>query len=111
MSCWVHTEDILYFQVKLHESTGAIEYNYGNMSGTIELEAGFGYVTGINGPSISPNPPTAAQLLCLQTANTNTFSNTQQYQLLTMPAKQLEIHIHAEYTGNSDVVEFLKCNL
>ena len=85
MSCWVHTEDILYFQVKLHESTGAIEYNYGNMSGTIELEAGFGYVTGINGPSISPNPPTAAQLLCLQTANTNTFSNTQQYQLLTMP--------------------------
>ena len=85
MSCWVHTEDILYFQVKLHESTGAIEYNYGNMSGTIELEAGFGYVTGINAPSISPNPPTAAQLLCLQTANTNTFSNTQQYQLLTMP--------------------------
>jgi len=85
MSCWVHTEDILYFQVKLHESTGVIEYNYGNMSGTIELEAGFGYVTGINAPSISPNPPTAAQLLCLQTANTNTFSNTQQYQLLTMP--------------------------
>jgi fibronectin-binding autotransporter adhesin len=85
MSCWVHTEDILYFQVKLHETSGVIEYNYGTMSGTIELEAGFGYVTGINGPSISPNPPTAAQLLCLQTANTNTFSNTQQYQLLTMP--------------------------
>ena len=85
MSCWVHTEDVLYFQVKLYESTGVIEYNYGTMSGTIELEAGFGYVTGINAPSISPNPPTAAQLLCLQTANTNTFSNTQQYQLLTMP--------------------------
>ena len=85
MSCWVETTDILNFQVKLHESTGVIEFCYGNMSGTIALEANFGYVTGINGPSISPNPPTAAQLLCLQTAKTNSFSNTQQYQLLTMP--------------------------
>jgi hypothetical protein len=85
MSTWLNQEDTLNFQVKLYESTGVIEYDYGYMAGTIVIEAGFGYVTGINAPSISPNPPTAAQLLCLQTANTNTFSNTQQYQLLAMP--------------------------
>jgi hypothetical protein len=85
MSTWLTQTDTLNFQVKLYESTGVIEYDYGYMAGTILLEANFGYVTGINAPSISPNPPSAAQLLCLQTANTNTFSNTQQYQLLAMP--------------------------
>lgn len=85
MSTWTNQNDTLNLQVKLYETTGVIEYNYGYLSGTIALEANFGYVIGINAPSISPNPPTAAQLLCLQTANTNTFSNGQQYQLLTMP--------------------------
>jgi hypothetical protein len=85
MSTWLTQADTLDFQVKLYESTGVIEYDYGYMSGAIVIEAGFGYVTGINAPSISPNPPTAAQLLCLQTANTNTFSNVQQSQLLAMP--------------------------
>ena len=89
MSTWVNQNDTLNFQVKLHEGTGAIEYCYGYMSGTIAIEvsasSSFGYVTGINAPSISPNPPTTAQLLCLQTANTDTFSNVQQYQLTAMP--------------------------
>jgi hypothetical protein len=85
MSTWLTQTDTLNFQVKLYENTGVIEYDYGYMAGAIVLEANFGYVTGINAPSISPNPPTAAQLLCLQTANTNTFSNAQQYQLLAMP--------------------------
>ncbi|MGD0591525.1 MAG: fibronectin type III domain-containing protein [Bacteroidota bacterium] len=85
MSTWVNQNDTLNFQVKLYESTGVIEYDYGYMAGTIAIEAGFGYVTGINAPSILPNPPTAAQLLCLQTENTNTFSNGQQNQLTAMP--------------------------
>ena len=85
MSTWRNQADTLDFQVKLYETTGVIEYYYGYMSGTITTSDGFGYVTGINAPSISPNPPTAAQLLCLQTANTNTFSNGQQNQLSTIP--------------------------
>ncbi len=85
MSTWRNQADTLDFQVKLYESTGVIEYYYGYMSGTITTSDGFGYVTGINAPSISPNPPTVAQLLCLQTANTNTFSNGQQNQLSTIP--------------------------
>ena len=85
MSTWTNQADTLNFQVKLYETTGVIEYYYGYMSGSISTTNGFGYVTGINAPSISPNPPTAAQLLCLQTANTNTFSNGQQNQLSTIP--------------------------
>ena len=84
MSAWTNQNDTLNFQVKLYESTGVIEYYYGYMSGAISTAYGFGYVTGINAPSISPNPPTAAQLLCLQTENTNTFSNGQQNQLSVM---------------------------
>jgi Fibronectin type III domain. len=85
MSTWRNQADVLNFQVKLYESTGVIEYYYGIISGSISTTDGFGYVTGINAPSISPNPPTVAQLLCLQTANTNTFSNGQQNQLSTIP--------------------------
>lgn len=72
------------FQVKLYETTGVIEFIYGSMNGTIPTGYGFGYSLGINGTSLLPNPPSAAQLKCLQTANTNTFSNGQQYQLYTM---------------------------
>jgi hypothetical protein len=84
MSTWQVQSDTLNFQVKLYESSGAIEFNYGYMGGAVALESGFGFVTGINGPTLS-NPPTAAQLLCLQTINTNTFSNTQRYTLIGMP--------------------------
>ena len=97
MSTWRNQADTLDFQVKLYETTGVIEYYYGYMSGTITTSDGFGYVTGINAPSISPNPPTAAQLLCLQTANTNTFSNGQQNQLSTIPQSNSK-YIFTPYT-------------
>ena len=72
------------FQLKLYETTGIIEFIYGTMTGTIPSGYGFGYSLGINGESLLPNPPTAAQLKVLQTANSTTFSNGQQYKLYTM---------------------------
>ena len=106
MSAWTNQADTLNFQVKLYESTGVIEYNYGYMSGTISTAYGFGYVTGINAPSISPNPPTASQLLCLQTANTNTFSNGQQNQLAAMPQSYSKYTFTPQIPGNPSTLTF-----
>jgi hypothetical protein len=83
MSTWTNQSDTINVQVKLYEGSGVIEFYYGTMSGTISTTYGFGYVVGINGPVLS-STPTAEQLLCLQTANTSTFSNTAQYMLTTM---------------------------
>jgi hypothetical protein len=72
----------LNFQVQLVESTGQILVNYGSMSPGTQ---GFSYCTGLNAPTIS-GPPTAAQLKELQTANSNSFGNTVQNNLATLPA-------------------------
>ncbi len=75
------------FQVKIYETTGAIEFVYGTMtagssgSGTYPLA----YTCGINSTWASGSP-TAAQLLTQQTANTTTFSSTPQNALGTPPA-------------------------
>ncbi|MDP2386939.1 MAG: T9SS type A sorting domain-containing protein [Bacteroidota bacterium] len=81
MAVYGNTSPSLNYQVKVYETTGVIEINYGTMT---QGTAGFTYTMGINGPTIS-NPPTALQMKVLQTVNTNTFSNTVRNNLSTMP--------------------------
>ncbi len=80
MSVWTYYANVN-FQVKLFESTGAIQFIYGSMTpGT----AVWSYTLGINDSVLSASP-TAAQLLSQQTANTTTFSNAAQNNLTTLP--------------------------
>jgi hypothetical protein len=72
----------LNFQVQLVESTGQILINYGSMSAGTQV---FSYCTGLNAASISP-APTAAQLKELQSANSNSFGNTVQNNISSLPA-------------------------
>lgn len=82
MAVYQNTTPSLNYQVKLHETTGVIDFVYGTMNaGT----ANFSYTCGLNGPVMS-GTPTAAQLKVQQTANTTNFTNTQQNNLSTMPA-------------------------
>jgi len=81
MAVYANTTPNLNFQVKLYETTGMIELLYGTMT---QGTNAFSYTAGINAPTVS-NPPTAAQLLDQQTANTATFSKTAQNSLSTMP--------------------------
>ncbi len=77
------TPSSLNFQVKLYETSGLIEFVYGNMSqGTTT----FDYACGINNFWTPAAAPTASQLLTQQTANTTTFNNTPQNVLNTVPA-------------------------
>lgn len=77
------TPSSLNFQVKVYETSGLIEFVYGNMSqGTTT----FDYACGINNFWTPAAAPTASQLLTQQTANTTTFSNTAQNLLNTVPA-------------------------
>lgn len=81
MAVYTNTTPSLNFQVKLFESTGLIQYNYGTMNtGTFT----FSYTVGINAPNLSL-PPAAAELKNQITANTTTFTNTPQNNLSAMP--------------------------
>jgi hypothetical protein len=72
----------LNFQVKLHETTGQIEYVYGTMtSGT----GSYSYTCGFNASSVS-NSPTLAELKCQQAVNSATFNNGVQNNLTVVPA-------------------------
>lgn len=82
LAVYGNTTPSMNFQVKLHETTGVIDYPYGTMNaGT----ATFSYTCGINGPVMNSSP-TVAQLSDQQTANTATFSNAVQNSLSVMPA-------------------------
>lgn len=87
MAVYQNTTPSLNFQVKLHETTGQIEYLYGTMNaGT----ATFSYTCGINAASISASP-TAAELKCQQTANSTTFNNGVQNNLSVMPTTNSQL--------------------
>lgn len=77
----------LNFQIQLFESTGVIKYNYGTMTGGT---ANYSYTCGLNATTMSGSP-TNAQLKTQQTANTATFSNTQQNGLTTIPATNSQL--------------------
>lgn len=82
MAVYQNSTPDLNYQVKLYESTGKIEFNYGTMT---QGTANFTYTCGLNGPTMN-NTPTAAQLKCQQTANSATFSNGVQNNLTALPA-------------------------
>ena len=87
MAIWTNTTPNFNFQLKLYESSGKIEFVYSTMvQGTFDWAASptNGYTVGMSGPTIG-NPPTASQVLIQQTANTTTFSATQQNDLRTVP--------------------------
>ncbi|MES2680612.1 MAG: T9SS type A sorting domain-containing protein [Bacteroidota bacterium] len=71
----------LNFQVKLYESSGVIEILYGTMNAGVNI---FSYSMGLNAATLSLIP-TAAQLKELQSVNGNSFSNSVQNNLSTMP--------------------------
>jgi hypothetical protein len=91
MAVYLNTSPNINFQVKLYETTGVIEYNYGTMNAGTNT---FSYTVGINAASIS-NSPTASQLKTQQIANTATFSNSPQNNLSTMPAANSRLRFSA----------------
>lgn len=72
----------LNFQVKLYETSGRIEFAYGNM---IPGTASYAYSCTINGPNLSGGL-TAANFQTLQTVNTATFGTTPQNSMTPAPA-------------------------
>ncbi|MCW3082637.1 MAG: hypothetical protein JWP12_3 [Bacteroidetes bacterium] len=87
MAVYLNTSPSLNFQVKLYETTGEIDFVYGTMTQGTNT---FSYTCGINAATLA-NTPTAAQLKTQQTANSNTFNNTQQNALVTLPASNSQI--------------------
>ena len=100
MAVYLNTTPDVNFQVKLYETSGQIEYLYGTMDNGTNT---FSYTVGINAVSIS-NPPTVAQLLTQQSANSATFNNTPQNNLSVMPIANSRIRFvpptPANPTGN-----------
>ncbi|MCK9203183.1 MAG: T9SS type A sorting domain-containing protein [Bacteroidales bacterium] len=84
---WVHfsmdqsNSDHVNFQVKLYEATSKIEFIYGAMSAVYITPT---YTCGINAAVMS-NPPTAAQLLTQQVANSPVFGSTPKNNLSAVP--------------------------
>ncbi|MEI7982416.1 MAG: hypothetical protein WCI71_12250, partial [Bacteroidota bacterium] len=84
---WVHfsidqsNQDHVNFQVKLYEATSKIEFVYGSMNASFITP---GYTCGINASAMSV-PPTAAQLLTQQVANSNVFGSTPRNNLTAIP--------------------------
>jgi hypothetical protein len=86
MAVFTNTTPSLNFQIKLHESTGLIDFVYGTMNtGTFN----FSYTLGINAPNVTG--PTIAELKNQITANTLTFTNTPQNGLVTLPSTNSRI--------------------
>ena len=94
-SCTI-TPGSLNFQVKLYETSGNIDFIYGTMTQTSWSCSGYScnidntYTSGINSNSISATP-TINQLITQQAANTNTFNNTPNNNLTTLPATSSNI--------------------
>lgn len=87
MAVYGNTSPDINFQVKLYETTGEIEFVYGTMTAG---NVNYTYSSGINGGLIS-NPPTAAQLLMQQSANSSTFSNSVANSLNSIPTSNSQI--------------------
>lgn len=87
MAVYLNTSPSLNFQIKLYETSGVIEMNYGTMNpGT----ATWNYSCGINGPTLS-NTALPSQLKCQQVPNTNTFTNGEINNLSPLPVSNSRI--------------------
>ncbi|MEO5642302.1 MAG: PKD domain-containing protein [Bacteroidia bacterium] len=82
MAVYQNTTPSLNFQVRLHETTGQVEFHYGTMT---QGTANFSYTCGINNTTAMNTPPNATQMKCQQNANTATFSNAIQNNLTQLP--------------------------
>ncbi|MFI5221559.1 MAG: beta strand repeat-containing protein [Bacteroidia bacterium] len=78
------------FQVKIHESTGIIDFIYGTMNGVAGGSYPLQYACGINN-TWAAGAPTTAQMLTQQTANTTTFNNTAKNNLTTVPTANSQL--------------------
>ncbi|MFN4255628.1 MAG: beta strand repeat-containing protein, partial [Saprospiraceae bacterium] len=90
----------LNFQVKLYETSGAVEFAYGTMelfNGTFDYT--YSYTVGINAASISGSP-TVNELQCQQVDNVQNFSNTAQNSLLRfMDCNASYLFVPGTYSG------------
>jgi hypothetical protein len=80
MAVFGNTSPSLNFQAKLYESSGIIEFIYGTMTQGTQV---FSYTSGLNSQTVSNSN---ANLKALQVANSTTFTNTPQNNLVTLPA-------------------------
>jgi len=80
MAVYGNTSPSLNFQAKLYESSGIIEFIYGTMTQGTQI---FSYTSGLNSQTVSNSN---ANLKTLQVANSTTFTNTPQNNLVTLPA-------------------------
>lgn len=87
MAVYGNTTPDLNFQVRLYETSGRIEFVYGNMNAGTNT---FSYTVGINAASVS-NSPQVSQLKNQRFANTNIFNNTSQNNLSIMPETNSQI--------------------
>ena len=87
MAVYQNTTPDVNFQIKLHESTGIIEYIYETMDNGSKI---FSYTIGINAETLSATP-TASELLTQQTANGTAFNNTIQNNITTMPVANSQL--------------------
>lgn len=88
MAVFGNTTPALNFQVKLYETTGRIEFLYGTMITGTNV---FSYTLGINAATVN-STPLASQLKTQQTTNSNTFNNTPQNNLSTLPQSNSQIN-------------------
>lgn len=87
MAVYGNTSPSLNFQVKLHETSGIIEFLYGTMNSGTHT---FSYTCGLNGETMSTTP-TNAQLKAQQTVNSSNFTNGEVNNLITIPASNSQI--------------------
>lgn len=87
MAVYLNTTPDINFQVKLHETTGVIDYVYETMENGTNS---FSYTIGINASSVS-NSPKVNELLAQQTANSGNFSNGEQNNLSIMPTANSQL--------------------
>jgi Secretion system C-terminal sorting domain len=87
MAVYQNTSPDINFQVKLHETTGVIDYVYETMNSGTNT---FSYTIGINTSSMS-NSPKTDELLSQQTANSSNFSNSEQNNLSIMPTSNSQL--------------------
>lgn len=96
MAVYQNTTPDINFQVKLYESTGVIEYAYETMNNGTKT---FSYTVGMNASSVS-NPPTTAELLTQQSANSTFFGNSPQNNLSVMPEANSQLQFTPPIPAN-----------
>ncbi|MCC7301874.1 MAG: PKD domain-containing protein [Bacteroidia bacterium] len=87
MAVYLNTSPSLNFQLKLYETSGIIEMNYGTMT---PGSANWSYTCGINAATLS-NTPNVNQLKSQQSPNSNTFTNGESNNLTPLPVSNSRI--------------------